>query len=397
VTGIGQRPAFGTGYYVTYDYTRLSTDYTTAHRVFDPDQLYQYTSPLTISNYLVNRLAIAGEIAFENEASSLWLVQINDSTVAGSPTLNQIRAAIDVCEEKKGITEVCVIDTTEQIAVYTMQHVSSQSSLLNKHYRRGWYGMARDTDVGDPSTPDTFVYRATQTLQPGNTSPGRGRHILVAPANVPRTITLDSGLEVSMDLDGSYLACAVAAAYTALPSPSSTLMGNFVKGFDTEGFEEYLRAERYLLAGNGTTVVTLDAGRLLLMDPLTTEAGGAKVVQFEEPSASAQKDAVTDTIDNLLTNNVVGVVPDDLSDFIADVKKWIMLGILAQIGAGTIAPYRSTNGFPRDIDATTDIQVYQSTTDPRTFYFKYWFNLKYPAKRFFGEYSVDNPFFAASA
>jgi hypothetical protein len=87
------------------------------------------------------------------------------------------------------------------------------------------------------------------------------------------------------------------------------------------------------------------------------------------------------------------VVPDDLADFLSDIKKWIMLGIEAQIGAGSIAPYRDSAGFPRSLDPSTDIKVYQSTTDPRSFYFKYWFNLKYPAKRFYGEYSVDNPFF----
>jgi len=394
VYGVGLRPEFGAEYFATYDYTRPSTDYETAHRVFDPDQLYEYTSPLTLDNYLRNKLCIAGEVAFENEANSVWLVQINDSTTPGIPTQNQINAAIDVCEEKKGITEIVVLDTARATAVYTMQHVSEQSSMLEKHYRRGWYGMARDTDPGDPDTPDTFIYRSTQVLQPGNTSPGRGRHVLCAPGDVERTITLDTQQEITLELDGTYLATAVCAAFTALPSPSSALIGKFVKGFNEEGFGTYLRGERHAMADKGVTVVTLDAGRFVLLDPLTTEAGGGKVVQFEEPSASAQKDAVTDTIDNLVSTNLVGVVPDDLADFISDVKKWIMIGLLAQINAGTIAPYRDEAGFPRDIDASSDIQVYQSSTDPRTFYFKYWFNLKYPAKRFFGEYSVDNPFFA---
>ncbi len=398
VVGVGLRPSFGAGYYATYDYARPAADYDTPTRVFDPDQLYAYTSPLTLANYLVNKMAIAGELAFENKATSVWLAQINDLTNPGVPSLSQIRAAIATCALKKSITDVVVIDTSEEIAVSLMQHVSDQSSLLAKKPRRGWYGMARGTDFGDPSTPDTFIYRSTQTLQPGNTSPGRGRQILVSPGSVSRTVTLDTGQEITMELDGSYLATAVGGAYTALPSPSSTLLGKFVTGFLTDGtFGTWLDGERHAQADKGVTVVTLDAGRLLLMDPLTTEAGGAKVVQFEEPSASAQKDAVTDTVNNLIENNLVGVVPDDLADFIADIKKWIMLGILAQIGAGTIAPFRDSAGFPRDIDALTDIVVYQSSTDPRVFYFKYWFNLKYPAKRFFGEYSVDNPFFAPAA
>ncbi|RLI87331.1 MAG: hypothetical protein DRP01_02160 [Archaeoglobales archaeon] len=393
VFGTGQRPSYGTAYFTTYDYDRPSTDYTAAHRVYDPDQLYTYCTQLTLSNYMRNKLCIAGEIAFENGASSLYLVQINDSTAAGSPTVTQTKAAIDVAGEYASITEVCTLDTSLDIAVYQMQHVASQSSMLEKHYRRGWFGMARDTDVGDPDTPDTYVYRATQTLQPGNNSPGRGRLFLVAPPNVSRTITLDTSQEITLDLDGTYAAVAVASVYTALPSPSSALIGKTITGFLSEGFGTYLRGERHTLASKGTLVVTLDAGVMRMIDPITTEAGGGGVVQFEEPASSAQKDAVTLTVDNLMSSNVVGIVPDDLSDFISDCKKWILLGILANITNGSIASYRDSSGLPRDIDAITDIQVYQSASDPRTFYFKYWYNLKYPAKRFFGEYSVDNPFF----
>jgi len=396
VTGVGRRPAFGSTYYCTYDYTRPTTDYSTAFRVYDPDQLYEYTTRLNLGNYINNALCVAGDIAFENGASSLYLIQINDSTDPGTPTQTQIDTAIAVAENYSLITDILTLDTSQETMVTQMLHVADQSSILEKHYRRGWFGMARGTDVGDPDTVGTLVYAATQTLQPGNTSSARGRLILVAPPEASRTLTMDTGQEITVDLDGTYVAAAVAAIYTALPSPSSALIGKLITGFNSEGFETYLRGERYTLAGNGTTVVTLDAGRFVLLDPLTTEAGGGKVVQFEEPASSAQKDAVTRAVDTLLTNNVVGIVPDDLSDFLSEIKKWILLGILANINNGSIASYRDASGLPRDIDATTDIQVFQSATDPRTFYFKYWFNLKYPAKRFFGEYSVDNPFFAVA-
>ena len=397
VRGAAYRPAFGTSYYCTYDYKRPADDYLIPSKVYNPTQLYAYCSPLTMSNYPRNKLCIAGEIAFENNAPALWLQQIDDLTAEGTPTTSQIHAAIDSCEQKSGITDLVVIDTSTDTAVYLMTHVADQSSMLNKHYRRGWFGMARGTDVGDPDTADTFVYRATRTLQPGNTSPGRGRLLLIAPSEAERTLTLEDGREVDVDLDGTYIATAVAALYTSLPSPSDVLINKLITGFQIDTFETYLRGERHTLAGNGVCVVTQDAGKFVLLDPLTTEAGGGKVVSFEEPASSAQKDAVTATVDSLLYNNVVGVVPDDLADFITDVKKWIMLGILANINNGTIGPYKNADGSSRDIDPKTDIQVFQSSTDPRTYLFKYWFNLKYPAKRFFGEYSVDNPFFAATA
>jgi hypothetical protein len=395
VYGTGSRPTFGSTYYATYEYTRASTDYDTPHRVYNSDQLYEFTSPLTVSNYTRNKMAIAAEIAFDNFAPSVYLQLINDATVTGSPTQTQINTAIDNCGKRSAITDVVVIDTAEATQAYLMSHVSNMSTMLEKKPRRGWNGCARDTAVGDPDTPDSYVYRATTTLQPPATSTGRGRQLLVAPANITRVITLEDNSEISMSVDGSYLATAVAALSTSLPNPSSTMVNLTITGFDTTDFETFLDGERKTLAGNGVFVVTLSGGNLVLKDPLTTEAGG--VPQFEEPMASAQKDSVSSTINDLLDSNVVGLVPDDLSDFIVDIKLWIMLGLQAEIGAGNIAPFRDNSSVPRDVDPTIDIQVFQSTTDPRTYIFYYWFNLKYPAKRFFGQYSVDNPFFGTTA
>jgi len=73
-----------------------------------------------------------------------------------------------------------------------------------------------------------------------------------------------------------------------------------------------------------------------------------------------------------------------------------MLGVQAEVGAGNIAPFRDDSNVSRDIDPKVDIQVFQDPSDPRQYIFYYWFNLKYPAKRFFGQYSVDNPFFGTA-
>lgn len=399
ITGTGRRPSFGSVYYVNYDYTRPSTDYDEPVKVYDPAGLYEYTSPLTVANYAKNLMAIAGEICFENDAPDLWLQQIDDTTAPGSPTPTQIKTAIDNCEKKSGITDVVVIAPPSayaaDIANHLMAHVASMCSQTEKKYRRGWYGMPRGTDVGDPDTPNTFVYWATRNLQTVATSPGRGRAILVAPSEGDRIITLESGAERTLEVDGSYMAAAVASRFCALPKPSDTLLGGLVTGFESTNFETYLKGERYTLAGNGVTVITMDSGKFSLLDPVTTEVGGGGLIQFREIGASAQKDSVSDAVNTILDLNVKGIVPDDLADFIVDIKQWIALAIRGRINAGDIGPYRNANNTTRDIDLTSDIKVDQSSTDESTFLIKYWFNLRYPAKRFFGEYSVDNPFFTA--
>jgi hypothetical protein len=398
VTGTGSRPDFGTVYYATYNYTRPSTDYDLPTRVYNPTDLYNFTSPLSSTNYTVNDMAVAGELAFENGATSLFLQLIDDSTAPGTPTLNQIKAAIDKCAEKSDITDVVVVNATaneDEVSAYLMSHVSTESSYLNKNYRRGWYGMARSTDPGDQDTPDTFVYRATRTLQPGGTSSGRGRQILCAPSDISRTLTLEDSTEVDYDLDSTYLATAIAGYFTSLPNVSDAMVRAQIVGFNASDFEEYAKAERANLASNGVLVATLDAGVIRLLDPITTEAGGSGVVHFEEPQGSAMKDSVTRAVETVLNSNVVGVVPSDLTDFISDIKTWIAIAIRSKINDGSIGPYRDSSNVVRDIDLVSDVKVFQSSTDPRTFTFQYWYNLKYPGKRFFGEYSVDNPFFNA--
>ena len=338
-----------------------------------------------------NQLAIASELAFLNGATSFFTVQVNDDTTPGSPTRNQILAALDGSKATDSITEVVVLDTRLSVQTDLLNHIETQASPTEKHYRRGWFGMARDTEIGDADTPDTLVYRSTRTLQVAPDSPGRGRYILVAPTNVSRTVTLEDRSEATLDLDSTYLAVAIAAKMTSFQSPADTLAKKTVTGFDIEGFQTYLKAERGLLASQGVTVVTLDAGRLVLLDPKTTESGG--VVTFEQISAGTQKDNLTRKIDRVVDNNLVGVVPSDLIDFIVDVKGFIGQTIAGEIGAGSIGPFKDNNGLTRPINLLTDIRVQQDETDPTKFFFQYFFNLRLPALRFFGEYSVDNPFF----
>ena len=82
-------------------------------------------------------------------------------------------------------------------------------------------------------------------------------------------------------------------------------------GLEVTGFETYLKGERKQLASNGVSVVTLNAGKMEIYDPITTERGGSKVVKFEEPQASAVNDFVTDTVNTTLDTNVKGQTPDD--------------------------------------------------------------------------------------
>ena len=143
------------------------------------------------------------------------------------------------------------------------------------------------------------------------------------------------------------------------------------------------------------TVVTLEGGNLVLTDPVTTEVAGGALIQFSEISASTQVDAVTTAVDQVMTANLVGVVPYDLSMFIMTVKQYLASVLNSLITTGAIAPYRDASGATRNISLTQDLQVFQSATDATTFDFNYFYMLRYPCKRLMGQFSVDSPFFSS--
>jgi hypothetical protein len=389
VRGVGLAPPTGQVYYASYAYTRPDSEYNVAKRFVSLDAALADVGAISPGN----ALAIAANIAFRNGAPSVFMVQVNDSTLTGSPTQLQVQAALDAAGDKAEITEVVVLDTRTATMTAVMDHLTTQCGPMIQHPRRGWLG-TNNAPVGDTDTAGSFVYLATTTLQVPADSPARGRIFIVAPGKQQTTIILEDGSEQVVTVDGNYVAVAVAARFTARTSVAQAMVGTQIVGFNTDTFPVYRPLERKLMASNGVLVVTNDNGKLVMLDPLSTEAGGGKLPQFEEPSASSQKDNIVVNVNKSIESNVMGVVPTDLADFVYSIKVSIGGVLVSAIESGAIAPYRDATGRTRGLNYQTDIQVFQMKSDPRKYTFRYYFNLRYPGKRFFGEYSVDNPFFS---
>jgi hypothetical protein len=398
ITGTGTRPTVGSVYFVTYDFVRPATDYNTPFRVFNQDQLFGQVGDSSATN----PLAIAGQIAFENDAPSIFVVQVRDADGDGVYSTADFQNAINNGLDNSAITEVCVVTPLPQtlsagqlldIQVTMLNHIVNKSSITAKKYRHGWFGLLRGTNIGDIDTANTFVYRARRTLQVAPDSPGRGRFILVAPPNVSKTLTLTDGTQPRINLDSTYVAIAVAARKTSFVNIATSLLRKLVTGFNTDDFQSYLDAEFNILASSGVTVVSNDAGRLVLSDPVTTEVGGGGVSSFSQINAMAQKDNCVRAVTQAVDANLVGIVPEDLTDFILDVKLVIAVTLQGLVGSGAIGPFRDDQGRTRDINTAADIQVFQSSTDPTRFDFRFYFNVRYHAARFFGEFAVDSASF----
>lgn len=397
VIGTGREPAAAAIYYASYMITRPAADYNVQKRFLSEAQA---AADLGVAN-AQNPLMIAVRLAFRQGISSMVVVQVNDSALPGSPTRNEFATALNATVNSDLITEVVVLSTDLAVQIDLKDHIESESSPTRKHYRRGWFGMPINTDPGDRDTPDTFVYRAQKTLQVATESPGRGRMILVAPPQ-PQGVTVsltqtDGSLE-RVSLDSTYLAAMWAARQASFTTPSATLAGQTVAGINVDDIDLgsiWAPPQRHRMAESGVFVTTADGGLFKVLDPCTTEQGAGGLPGFAYPASSAQKDNITRKVDRALAANIVNVVPTDLSDFITDIRIFIGDTIMAEI-PGALAPFRNADGTTRRIDYSRDIEVDRDPEDPTKFYFRYFINLKYPALRLFGEFSVDNPFFSTA-
>lgn len=396
--GVGNRPAVGATYFMTYDYTRPLTDYNLPKQFFTIDIAFADIGVLSPTN----PLAIAISLAFKNGAPSLYVIQVDDHLSPGAPTQAAVDNAMAAGGPITNITEFVMLDIRSGLMVDLYNIITTLNGPTQGHPCRAWYGMPKNTAAGDRDTPGTYIYTAVNTLSTPGDSPSRGRHILVAPSQGDVQLVLDDGTTQTVTVDGTFLAAAVAARFTARTSVAQSLVNQTINGFTNisddptiNTFPIYPKAQRGLMADSGVCVITARAGKLILLDPLTTERGGGRLAEFEEPQLSTQKDDVVIAVNQTLATNVQGITPTDLSDFILTVKQLIGNVLVAKIKSGSIAPYRDSTGRTRDLSYPTDIVVKQRIDDQRKYNFQYFFNGRYPAKYFFGQFSVDNPFFSA--
>lgn len=390
----GAEPNLDTFYYVTYQHKRDSVAYNVPKLAFSLDEVLNDVGALDANNMI----GIGAQIAFQQNIPFVWYCQVKDADDNGQYTKADYMTAIDGCKLKEELTDICVLMPTyfspgdyDIIQAYLRQHVIDESNPYTKHERLGWFGRKVSTPVGDKTTVYSFVYTAVQMLQASSSSPGRGRMILVGPSYCQKTVVMESGTELTMTLDSSFLACAVAAKQNSFDNVSDSLLRKTFVGFDS--IEEWSPEEVDYCAANGICVVSYVGGNFILLDPISTEKNPSSI-EFAEISAMCQKDLITRRMRDYLDENIIGIVPDDLDDFLWDIKAAVMVVLKSAISDGIVAPYFDEDGISREIDTTKDIEVKRDVTDATKYVFKYWYNLKYPAKRLFGLYTVDTPFYS---
>lgn len=383
--GVGVVPAVGADYYVRYDAARPAEEYNTIQLHYRYDDAVTALGPINRSNDLL----IAAEIAYLNGAQVLATIQVHDSDDDGIYMYADWVAAIQAVKNNKDITELIVLDTNEDVIGYAVDVIDDEASLLVGHGMGGWFGCASAAAIGDPDTAGTIVYRARQTLQVAASSPGRGRLHLIDPAGMTyQIIETDTQTVVELTLDGPFAAAGVAGMVAGLTTISDSLLRRQLVGFIPSSNTRN-KDEAAYLANYGVIAFTNEGGRLVCFDPVTTDAGGDEI--YVEPNVRPQKDYVAKRLKQRLDSYVIGIVPDDLGDFLYELKSQIALEINGAISDGIIGAFRDDTGRSRPIDMEKDLKVFQSQVKKTEYKFVYYIMAKYVAKRIYGEYSVDSP------
>lgn len=386
ITGSGVRPGFGDVYYVRYNTNRPSDEYETVRVFTGYNEALNELGPMNVQNDLLTGVSLV----FENGAPVVGAIQVRDDDNDGMYLYTDWMRAIDVVTQAGYVTDVCVLSTDKEVMSYVVRVIEEEASLMKNHWMCGWFGVPVGTLAGDRDTENTAIYIATNLLQVAAQSQGRGRYVLVSTpvsAGVRRIIEdTDTRTDVEVNLDTTFLACAVMGRQVSLVPISDSLLRKQIVGFIAGGVSDNeVSAGR--LAANGVFCVINKGGRLVCFDPVTTDTGGDEV--FGDPSIRVQKDYLAYRIRKRLDDLVVGVVPDDLDSFVYELKSHIAFELESAIFDRIIAPYVDDAGRTRGIDLANDVKVYRNPAKKSEFRFMYWFSGRYGVKRIFGEYVVD--------
>lgn len=389
--GAGKNPAQGEEYFVSYRANRPAIEFNTPILSTTLDAYLARVGPITSSN----ALALAGQIVFEQQPPFIYHIQVKNTGTGAAAQDLDYQDAIKAAQLNELITDIVVLGhptvsnaggVKPLVRASLRDHVVDQSSLLSRAERVGWFGVNKNTLPGDGETPGTFVYIATNELQVSADSPGRGRFVLVGPSFFKKTYRLSDGTVKQMTLDSSYLAAGVMALNASFLSPAEGLLRKVVTGLDE--VETLSNGDRDLIASNGVTLITNRQGRNIIFDPVSTDLTSA---EFREINVMNQKDNIVKRVRQQVDNTLIGIVPDDLSQFVLEVKQQIAVQLNSAIADGAIAPFQNDDGTPRNIDLRNDIVVTRRASDPTTFDFRFTFFVKFIVKRMFGTFSVSVP------
>ena len=392
----GKEPQWGTTYYGTFTVTRPLSDYNTVITAYGADDAASALGPMSISNHL----AIMSELVFVQDfvPQAISWVQVRDEDSDGIYTTRDFsNALIAVRHANADVTDIVVLGHFDSLPDMKST-VIFRNDPFQKRLCLGWQGMpaihflkgsGQGIGSSDDSDAGSIVYTATKALQTYNDSPGRGSFTEIANTWAKRTIVTADNVTVSVLLDGSFIAGLAASIVTAFRRPEETIIKTAVRGLDS--IDQFDDSEILRVGAASTTYIIANGNDFIFGESVTVDKGEPAL---NEISGRTQEQFVVRYVNGQVDDNLVGFVPEDAAQGAAIVQSFIAGAIGQLLGMNYISNYLDPNtGAVIDFDPNTDVQAIADPTDPRIYYFTFFFYLRYPGKRFMGLYSVDKNLF----
>ena len=380
-TYAGKEPALGTSYYLSGQYLRPASYYNKPFVFSSAEKARAFLEPVTTSN----DLAIAAQIAFDQSPSPklVAVVQVLDSDDDGVFSPTDIDKAIAGCYGVSYVSDFCPVNLHGYLDKFLAYNLNACDPFTKKE-QLAYFGMPIGTTIGDSLTEGSLVYTATHTMQVFGNSPAHGTRVMVSPTTARKKITLSDNSVVTVTLDGSFVAAAIAARNAGQPDNASTILHTNIYGFSyVETFDD---TENKIIGGasviwftpNGTGIYRIEED--ITVDTTASHYNLILAMKTKHDSVRVMR--------KYIDTSLVGFTPDSMASGVAFVSAGILTGLVDQVAKGIIAPFQDANGRIRE-PMPSDVQVIRDRNDPTLYWFRYLIFTRSPVKRLYGTFSVN--------
>lgn len=375
-------PDPGQTYYLTAKFLRPPEAYNTPTLILDRQDGRNALAPASVDNHLYTM----NEIAWDNGTPALYYVQVQDPDEDGIYTDADFAEAILASEAPRRITDIVVLGQFSSLGA-AANSVTKMNDPFERRERLLWVGMPIGTPIGDAETPDTIVYTARNTLQVYGNSPAHGTRILTGSTQATREIRLEDGQTVTVTMDGSFVAGALAALVDSFQDPGDTILRKSLAGFQTLETYGDIEDPRNLTLGAAQVVFLTDQGGGVFRIE-EDETVDSFADDFKNINAMTQKQFVTRNIRTQVDQSLIGIVVPSAQAGIGLVKGFVVGAVNTLVSRGIVARFQDEDGNERPIDPDADVVVFRDETDPTLYRLFFAYYLKTVIKRVFGLYSV---------
>lgn len=383
----GKEPAPGQLYFLTANYLRPTSLYNVPTLVLDRDDGRNFLGPSEVDNHLF----IMNELVFDNGAPGAYYTQPFDKDGDGVLSTTDIGESLSAHEQVSRPTDLCLLSQFDSLSA-AMAVNTTANDPFERREQMLWVGTPIGTPIGDVETADTLVFLAKRTLQVPPQSHSNGTRVLLAPTEATKLVTLESGVEQTITLDGSFVAGATSALVNSFADPSVTVLRQNLSGFRT--VQTYSDPENLILGGASILWLSDQGNSVFRFEEDITIHTSAE--EFQLISSTVQKQFVVRVVRREMENSLISLVVPSAEAGIAAVRSVLGEILTGLLGRGLIADYQNDDGGVREFDIDQDVVVIRDSSTLTKYDFFFAFYIFAPIKRLFGLFSVNSNDFGLS-